>query len=102
MNLNNDEIGKYKKRKDRCSKSNRKSKHIHNYQPCVFVCNNPDYLGRGKEYYYLGSYCEICNKIKNCILTREETLEEFENLPLFKISSIFDKYVDFDKCGKEN
>ena len=96
----NDTLKYIKRKKSSTSKSSAKSKHKHEYVDCLFI-------ERGRNTPYLGSYCKICGKIGETglptsekmpngfyrMLTAEEIFEEYSDLELIKIDSIWQKYI---------
>lgn len=72
-----DENYKHKSKK----KSIKKADHKHQYELCYI-----DYCGLHE-----GEYCSICGRIKTYSLCKIQ--KPNKNLPIFKISSFFDKYV---------
>lgn len=81
-NYNENEIPKYKKKKNKTVK---KSNHKHEYKECLVHVS--DING-----YFLCKYCVECNKVGNImIITDEKTLKD---LPLRKMKSLASKYLD--------
>lgn len=108
MRVNNvtpvNEVGKYTKKKDsNKSKAKNKSNHKHLYDYCLFKA------GQNKSL-YLGKYCTLCKKIDNVVLptisayvgehterrmmTREEVLEQYADLPIYEIKNIWQKCIE--------
>lgn len=120
-----DEIPKYLKQKEsNTSKSNRKSKHKHQYKECLIQY---PVIFAGKNYTKTGlySYCAICGKIGNrfkedksiindftdtptgrcySIISDEELYEKYyDKLPVFFVEDIFkEKYVDLEQNGNSD
>lgn len=80
------------------SQASKKSKHKHQYQPCLLSENSR--FGRA-------DYCTICGKINNLrlaeterlpsgcyrMLSQEEILNLYKDYPVFVVSDIFVSYV---------
>lgn len=119
----NQEIPKYlKSKQSNISKSNRKSKHKHQYEECL-IQYNFRYANENNLMTYLHSYCTICGKIgdrfkedksivKDYIrtidtpigkcysrITCEELYEKYhDKLPVFFIEDIYkEKYVNLEQ-----
>lgn len=117
------EIPKYRKSTDsNISKSNRKSKHKHQYEECLIQYDFP-YNDRTNTTTRLSSYCTICGKIGgkfkedksivkdyerftyipsigkcHSFITSKELYDKYHNvLPVFHIEDMFDKYVDLNE-----
>lgn len=99
-----DEVGKHKKKKESSiSKSDRKSKHKHEYKDCLLIDKD--------NYPHKAIYCEICGKINDVsffesekinercykFLNFKEVFEKYKNLEKFYVNSIWDKYVGLDR-----
>lgn len=81
------EITKYiKKKKSSTSKSKAKSKHKHEYVDCLFIKNNKPYKG---------TYCKICNKIKDMALFETEKIGS--RYRILDDNEVFEKYKDLEK-----
>lgn len=95
MFIEDDEVGKYKKKKSRKSNAFKKAFHKHIYEDCLLIKNN--------EIPRKASYCTICGKIYNISfyetikdgqfyrqLTAEEIINKYNklNLPRFNIENI--------------
>ena len=64
----NDDITKYRKKKEsNVSKSNKKSKHKHNYVECFIIYDFP-FNGKISKMINLSSYCDVCGKIGSTLL----------------------------------
>lgn len=102
--INEDEIEKYKKRKkSNISKSDRKSKHKHEYKDCLLIEKD--------KKPHKAKYCKICGKIDDVKffettklnehfyrqLTYEEVFEKYKDLEKFYVDSVWDKYVGISK-----
>lgn len=82
----------------------KKSKHKHNYQPCMLKALLPSFdevRGRVPIYELVkASYCPICGKVKdydfvNLIFGADFKEEEVLNLPIFTVEKLFlTKYVN--------
>lgn len=126
------EIPKYRKSTDsNISRSNRKSKHKHQYEECLLQYNFAynDYTNnRTNTSTHLGSYCIICGKIGDrfkedksivkdyerfiyissigkcrSFITSKELYEKYHNvLPVFHIEDIFAKYVELEENDNLN
>ena len=123
MNKYESEIPKYLKQKEsNTSKSNRKSKHKHQYEECLIQY---PITFAGKSYTKTGlyNYCTICGKINErfkenksivkdyistvntsigkcySLITDEELYERYKDkLPVFFVEDIYkDKYVDLEQ-----
>ena len=117
----NDEVGKYKKQTEsNISKSNRKSKHKHQYEECL-IQYSFSFAGKNNIHTQLCSYCTICRKIGDrfkdsivkdyikselhnrriiySIMSGTELYERYhDKLPVFFVEDIFkDKYVDLEQ-----
>lgn len=91
-NLEND-IAKYKKRKDSStSKSKAKSKHKHEYVDCLFIKNRRPYRG---------IYCKLCGKIGNVkykiLNDDDEIFERHKDWDQIPIDNIWQKYVSLSE-----
>ena len=109
--IQENEIPKYLKQKEsNISKSNRKSKHKHQYKECL-IQYQFDFLGENNILTSLRSYCTICGKLgdrfdENKSIVKdyirevnspdEELYEKYHNkLPVFFVEDIFkEKYVN--------
>ncbi len=111
MNIETQEIGKYRKKKDsNKSKSKEKSNHKHDYKECLL--RMPFSNDKTKFHTEVCSYCSICGKIgekvKDSIVDfgnqkpfmisfscrGEEIYEKYKDkLPVFETEGFFDKYV---------
>lgn len=108
------------------SKSNRKSKHKHQYEECL-IQYNLKYTNKDTLITNLQSYCTICGKIGDrfkedksivkdltrkidtpigeCIsvITGEELYENYyDKMPVFFLEDIFAKYIDLEKNDYSN
>lgn len=99
-NYNENEIPKYKKKKNKTVK---KSGHKHEYKECLVYVS--DING-----YFLCKYCVECNKVGNVTMITEkdeelgewylqpmsnkEILKEYKNLPMRRMKSLDSKYLD--------
>ena len=93
----NDEIPKYKKKKNKTVK---KSNHKHEYKQCLLYVDEIDD-------YVLADYCISCNKVGNIYvisekiegsnlergLTKKEKLNKYKNLSVKRIKKLSDKYL---------
>lgn len=121
-NMQDDEIGKYKKQTEsNISKSNRKSKHKHQYNECLIQYEST-FAGKTHINTILYGYCSICGKIgsvKNgkyktelkqlerqkqdnsnflIDISEEEIYERYHNkLPIFYIEDSFANYVVLER-----
>lgn len=119
--MDEQEIPKYKKSTEsNISKSNRKSKHKHQYKECL-IQYPISFAGKDRIQTHLCSYCIICGKIgdrvKNSIvkdyirseeysrgifysvMSGTELYEEYHNkMPVFFVKDMFERYVNL----KEN
>lgn len=123
--IQENEIPKYlKSTESNISKSNRKSKHKHQYEECI-IRYKFSFMGKNNLHTELSSYCSICGKIgdrfsKEKSIIEEKTLhkqllngmkylthmsgkeiyEQYHNiLPVFN-AEFNDKYIDLNQ--KEN
>lgn len=123
--IQENEIPKYlKSTESNISKSNRKSKHKHQYEECI-IRYKFSFMGKNNLHTELSSYCSICGKIgdrfsKEKSIVEEKTLhkqlpngmkylthmsgkeiyEQYHNiLPVFN-AEFNDKYIDLNQ--KEN
>ena len=94
----NDEIPKYKKKKNKTVK---KSNHKHEYKQCLHYVDEI-------EDYVLADYCNNCNKIYNMYvisekvegsnfergLTKQEKLKKYKNLTVKRVGKLSDKYLN--------
>lgn len=105
-----DEVGKYRKKKQsNMSKSKYKSKHKHEYESCLIRYTYKMY---DKEFssIQIASYCRLCGKIGGNIDSSRKVVEKTENgfyrmlnseevlklnndLPVFDVNGLDDKYV---------
>lgn len=95
------DIPKHKKKSSR--QPPQKTKHKHEYKPCLLKSINDKYM----KGIYLSEYCTICGKIGNThfmesvhykdglrrVITDEEKLELHKDLEIMEVNSIWDKYV---------
>lgn len=118
-----DEVGKYKKQTEsNISKSNRKSKHKHQYEECL-IQYSFSFAGKNNIHTQLCSYCTICGKIGDkfkdedsivkdyrrtvdtsigkyySMITSEELYKKYhDRIPVFFIEDIYkEKYVDLEQ-----
>lgn len=118
----NQDISKhYKSTKSNISKSNRKSKHKHQYEECLIQYDSI-FAGKTNRHTRLKGYCTICGKIgsvknakyeteleqlrkerqgdsKFCVfISDEEIYERYHNkLPVFYIDDPFANYVVLER-----
>lgn len=92
-----DEISKYKKKKNKTVK---KSNHKHEYKQCLLYVDEIDD-------YVLADYCISCNKVGNIYvisekikgsnlergLTKKEKLNKYKNLTVKRVKKLSDKYL---------
>ena len=92
-----DEIPKYKKKKNKTVK---KSNHKHEYKQCLLYVDEIDD-------YVLADYCISCNKVGNIYvisekiegsnlergLTKKEKLKKYKKLTVKRIKKLSDKYL---------
>lgn len=124
--MQDDEVGKYRKQTEsNISKSNRKSKHKHQYSECL-IQYNFNFTGKIHITTCLRSYCIICGKIGDrfkenksivndylrtihtsvgkcySVMSGTELYERYhDKLPVFFVEDIFkDKYVDLEGENK--
>ena len=93
----NDEIPKYKKKKNKTVK---KSNHKHKYKQCLLYVDEIDD-------YVLADYCISCNKVGNIYvisekiegsnlergLTKKEKLNKYKKLTVKRVEKLSDKYL---------
>ena len=95
-----DEIPKYLKQKEsNISKSNRKSKHKHQYKECLIQY---PIIFAGKNHIKAGlyNYCTICGKIGNRFPGTELYEKYCDELPVLFVEDIWkEKYVDLKQNG---
>lgn len=120
--IQENEIPKYLKQKEsNISKSNRKSKHKHQYEECLIQYDSI-FAGKTNRHTRLKGYCSICGKIglvkngkceteleqlrkerqvdsKFCVfISGEEIYERYHNkLPVFYIEDSFADYVVLER-----
>lgn len=98
------DIPKYRKKKNTSSKSKAKSKHKHIYKECLIRIPNQNNTST-----YLCSYCTICGKIGeplkesivenmnrniNYFLSSDEIYEKYKDkMEVFIVNNYFSKYV---------
>lgn len=96
--ITENEIPKYIKQKEsNISKSNRKSKHKHQYEECLIQY---PITFAGKSYTKTGlyNYCTICGKIGNRFPETELYEKYYDNLLVFFVEDIYkEKYVDLER-----
>ena len=109
MIMYEDEEVKY--RKKRQHRPPKKSKHKHDYQPCLF--SSPiDAFNIEKGHYsvhkiFQGTYCPRCGKIGewnflDYLKGKKITEEEVLTLPLFDVDNVFmTKFVDLEENRNE-
>ena len=99
-NYNENEIPKYKKKKNKTVK---KSGHKHEYKECLVYVNDINS-------YFLCEYCIECNKVKEVTMITEndeelgewhlrpmsnkEILKKYKNLPIRRMNNLDSKYLD--------
>lgn len=99
-NYNENEIPKYKKKKNKTVK---KSSHKHEYKECLVYVDEVNG-------YFLCEYCVKCNKVKGVTLISEkdkelgeghlrlmsnkDILKKYKNLPMRRIKNLDSKYLD--------
>ena len=116
--IQENEIPKYlKSTESNISKSNRKSKHKHQYEECI-IRYKFSFMGKNNLHTQLSSYCTICGKIGDrlkdsivkdyikselhnrrtiySIMPETELYEKYHNkMPVFFVEDIFkEKHVD--------
>ena len=121
--IQENEIPKYlKSTESDVSKSNRKSKHKHQYEECLIQYEST-FVGKTRRHTILNAYCTICGKIgsvKNgrceaelehlrksrqgnsksyVFISDEEIYERYHNkIPVFFVEDIYkEKYVDLEQ-----
>lgn len=121
--IQENEIPKYlKSTESDVSKSNRKSKHKHQYEECLIQYEST-FVGKTRRHTILNAYCTICGKIgsvKNrkyetelehlrklrqgdsksyVFISDEEIYERYhDKMPVFFVENIFkEKYVDLEQ-----
>lgn len=105
-NLDNEIPKHHKKKPSSISKSNAKSKHKHEYKPCLLIHN---------ERPHWATVCKICGKINNLRffevekikgqpyarqLDDDEVFEKYNDLKRYYIDDIRQRYISINK-GKE-
>ena len=99
-NYNENEIPKYKKKKNKTVK---KSNHKHEYKECLVYVS--DING-----YFLCKYCVECNKVGNVtiitekdeelgeghlqVMPNKKILKKYKDLPMRRMKSLSSKYLD--------
>lgn len=115
--MDEQEIPRYKKSTEsNISKSNRKSKHKHQYKECL-IQYPISFAGKDRIQTHLCSYCIICGKIGEklkdsivkdyvrselhsgrilySVMTGTELYEEYHNkMPVFFVNDMLEKYID--------
>lgn len=118
--MNEQEIPKYKKSTEsNISKSNRKSKHKHQYKECL-IQYPISFAGKDRIQTHLCSYCTICGKVGEklkdsivkdyvrselhsgrifySVMSETELYEKYHNkLVVFFVEDIFEKYIDLEQ-----
>lgn len=100
QNYNENEIPKYKKKKNKTVK---KSSHKHEYKECLVHVSDIDG-------YFLCKYCVECNKVGNITMITEkdeelgewylpsmsnkEIFKKYKDLPMRRMKSLRSKYLD--------
>lgn len=88
------------------SQSKAKSKHKHEYAKCL--------ISEVDSHLHVNSYCVHCGKIKHewsfediCdsngrfrIMSNKEILEKYKDLPVFKLESEWQKFVDLEAVNE--
>lgn len=126
-NMQDDEIGKYKKQTEsNISKSNRKSKHKYQYNECL-IQYNFNFADKIHITTYLCSYCTLCGKIGDrfkenksivndylrtihtsvgkcySVMSGTELYERYhDKLPVFFVEDMFEKYIDLKQNDNSN
>lgn len=99
-NYNENEIPKYKKKKNKTVK---KSGHKHEYKECLVYVDEVNG-------YFLCEYCVKCNKVKGVklvstedeelgnghlrLMSNKEILKKYKDLPMRRIKNLDSKYLD--------
>ena len=99
-NYNENEIPKYKKKKNKTVK---KSSHKHEYKECLVYVDE-------MNSYCLCEYCVKCNKVKGVklisekdeelgsghlrLMSNKDILKKYKNLPMRRIKNLDSKYLD--------
>ena len=99
-NYNENEIPKYKKKKNKTVK---KSGHKHEYKECLVYVDEVNG-------YFLCEYCVKCNKVIGVkliseedkesgeghlrLMSNKEILKKYKNLPMRRIKNLDSKYLD--------
>lgn len=104
-----DEKVKYRKKSQH--RPPKKSKHKHDYQPCLFHSPIDDFdiaVGRSSvRKIFRGTYCSKCGKVgewnySDYLTGKKITEEEELTLPLFDVNSVFaPKFVDLKENKNE-
>lgn len=124
--IQENEIPKYlKSTESNISKSNRKSKHKHQYEECI-IRYKFSFMGKNNLHTELSSYCSICGKIGDrlkdsivkdyikselhnrrtiySVMSGTELYEKYHNkMPVFFVKDIFkEKHVDLvQNCNQK-
>lgn len=109
MVMYEDEEVKYRKKSQH--QPPKKSKHKHDYQPCLFRSPINDFdIEKGRypvHKIFRGTYCSKCGKVgewnfSDYIAGKKITEEEVLTLPLFDVDSVFiTKFVDLEENKNE-
>lgn len=99
-NYNENEIPKYKKKKNKTVK---KSSHKHEYKECIVYVSEING-------YCLCEYCVKCNKVKEVklvsekdkelgeghlrLMSNKDILKKYKNLPMRRMNNLDSKYLD--------
>lgn len=100
--MDNQEVAKYRKKKNNSSKSDKKSTHKHDYQDCIVTYQ---YNFSAKHYARKDKYCVICGKINEHLSItsgdvdswfggyKDDMVAKYPELPVFKLENSADNYV---------
>lgn len=109
MIMYEDDVVKYRKKSQH--RPPKKSKHKHDYQPCLFSSPIDDFNIEKGHYpvhkIFRGTYCPKCGKIGewnflDYLTGKKITEEEVLTLPLFDADSVFmTKFVDLEENRNE-
>lgn len=109
MTMYEDEEVKYRKKSQH--RPPKKSKHKHDYQPCLFRAPIDDFdiaIGRHSVHkIFRGTYCSECGKvgewnIYDYLTGKRITEKEVLTLPLFDVNDVFKtKFVDLKENRNE-
>lgn len=108
LKMNEQEIAKYRKKKNNSSRSEKKADHKHEYHDCLVVYK---YNWSNKDYIHRQQYCVVCGKINTHYswsiaemfqdIAYDEKgimLDKYSDLPVFHLNNHNNDYVNLQEA----